>query len=112
MTSLHDRLLANIDQRDLRNLTAEQVDQWVRYIASKDKKEARDWQRITEAQCNRAEAQVRGKPLPLSERDKRMLANATILDRIGRAAVTLQENADIGADVIAMLQYDIARGIV
>ena len=102
--------MCNLPQ-ELRNLTAEQVDQWVRHIASKGK-EARDWQRKAEAGCHRAEAQVRGKALPLSARDKRMLANATILDRIGRAAVTLQEDSEIGSDVIAMLQYDIARGVV
>lgn len=97
--------------RDLRDLTADQVDQWVRYIAAKSEKEARDWQRKADAGCHRAEAQVRGKTT-LSDRERRMLANATILCRIGRAAVTLQEDAEIGADVIAMLQCDIARGVV
>lgn len=109
--SPHETLLNTVDQRDLRNLTDEQVDQWVRYIASKSAKEARDWQRTAESQCHRAEAQARGKQA-LSARERRSLANATILDRIGRAAVTLQEDAEIGADVIAMLQYDIRRGVV
>lgn len=103
--------LESIDQRDLRNLTAAQLNEWVRYITDKGVKEARDWQRKADAGCHRAEALVRGKTR-LSEREKRMLANATILARIGRAAVTLHEDPEIGEDAIVMLQRDIAYGVV